>query len=236
QVLARFQPLFPKAKRIKITKGEFKNQIALVGIAFSGGGGGGDGKDKPTPPDNPTGLPGKPVVSKIETLEQLPIEALSDLGKGSKAVLLSDENLAEKIDHVPESNVEDQDREVEEGKKLAFQHDQSSHNVEVVTDSGDVTVLQDASLDAEVALPMEQITLPTEQDINDVVQGLRIQSKRPWPSAKLPEIGDRVNTNDGQGKVMEIGTDQNYEIYFEVLIDGSTKLIRYLENQLSVVG
>ena len=108
QVIASFQNLFPKTKRITITNGSEKNRIALLGIGFIAPGNPDNppGNPQNNPTDNPPSNPDTPknatevsqlpyqvsqLVSQLELPEVLIDKGLTESGKAGKPVDRSSE-------------------------------------------------------------------------------------------------------------------------------------------------
>ena len=88
QIIARFQALFPKTKRVTITSGADKNRMALYGIGFKAANDHDEAAEVSQLPYQVS-----QSVSQLETLEPLLDKDLSQSGKAGKPVSLLNEEI-----------------------------------------------------------------------------------------------------------------------------------------------
>ena len=184
QVIARFQNLFPKAKRVTVGKGK----MALQGISFS--------------PVYPKGEPVCPVgeagVSQLVSQKPLP----SKDGEPVAPVFLLDE---EKVENKPQSFEQCDQNETQKedrGEKLP----RLAHHSDTATDTALPSAPQTASLTGSTASPLPQCqelsTLTDTQPEPTLAaverDAIAVPSTAPRPDGPTLKIGDTLFSPSGR--------------------------------------
>ena len=177
QVIARFQVLFPKSKRVTITSGADKNRMALLGISFK------TSKDC----DNPTEVSQLPyqvsqLVSQLESPEPLSDKDLSQSGKAGKPVSTLNEEI-ENNSTEPQQCKNLNCEKVDQADKLPY----LPYNPDSVSDTGLPIGLPTGLPNAQPALPSTS-TLSVSDAIAESMSPPRPIGLSPEDQAKHREL------------------------------------------------